>query len=361
MRQPIGIGSHPEVVVIILNYNGLKWLPVCLTSVLKTSYPNYETILVDNASSDGSVEFMRREYPSVKVIVNSLDLGFGEAYNRAISNAEAEYVVLLNNDTKVLNSNWLTNLVEVADGRTDVGAVATKLTSMRDPRVLDSVGGAAIPYWQGGFYDVGRGERDVGQYRRGFEPFAYCGAAALLRKSAFVDAGMLDSRFFTQFDDPDLSWRLRLRGWRIGYAPDAEVAHHRGGVTGGGDVTPSVLYYCNRNFLRAIIKNCGATLPWALRNYAVYTFLIALAFLVLEPMKSVVLVRGLVWNLRNLRDSWMARLIVQSRRKVDEREILRLMFPALTRTRRVEHSRLTRIMDVLFEFSQRAKFQAMTS
>jgi len=360
MRKCGGIGSHPRVVVIILNHNGLRWLPRCLSGLVKTSYPNYEIILVDNGSSDSSIEFVRREYASVKVVANSVNLGFAEAYNRVINQVEAEYVVLLNNDTEILNPNWVTRLVEASEDA-GIGAVACRIVCMGDHGILDSVGGAGIPYWRDGFFDVGRGELDVGQYGNGFEPFAYCGGAALIRKSAFVDSGMLDSKFFAHFDDPDLSWRLRLRGWRVSYAPDAKVAHYRGGTLGGGEVTPLILYYCNRNFLRAIIKNCSVSLPWALRNYALYTSLITLAFLVFEPMKSVMLVKGLVWNFRNLRDSWMARLIIQSRRKVDEREILRLMFPALTRTRSVEHSRLTRIMDVLFELSQRAKFQAMTS
>lgn len=346
---------------MILNYNGLRWLPLCLSSVLKTNYPNYETILIDNASSDASVEYVRREYPSVKIVQNSTNLGFAEAYNQAISKIGAEYVVLLNNDTEVLNSNWLTYLVEAASEGANVGAATAKMVSMRDHQILESVGGAGIPYWRDGFFDIGRGEMDIGKYARGFEPFAYCGGAALIRKSAFIDAGRLDGKFFAQYDDADLSWRLRLRGWGIVYVPDAEVAHYRGGTLGAGEVTPSILYYCNRNFLRAIIKNCGASFSWALRNYVLYTFMIASAFLVLEPPKSVALLKGIVWNVRNLRSSCAARQLVQVRRKAGEREILRQMYPDLSRKRKPKRASLTRIMDLLFELSERAKFRAMTA
>jgi GT2 family glycosyltransferase len=294
----------------------------------------------------------------VRIVRNSTDLGYGEAYNKAISGIEAEFIVLLNNDTEVLDPYWLTYLVDAAK-KVDVAAVATKMVAMRDHQLLDSVGGAGIPYWQGGFFDIGRGETDSGQYAGGFEPFAYCGGAALVRKSAFISAGGLDSKFFTQFDDPDLSWRLRLRGWRIVYAPDAMVAHYRGGVTGAGEVTPSVLYYCNRNFLRTIIKNCGVSLTWALRNYLLYTFLMGSAFLILEPTKSVALLKGVIWNIRNLRGSCEARQMVQNRRKVSEGDILRRMYPDLTRKRFGKHAELSRIMDVLFEWGGRRKFQAM--
>ena len=351
-----GASNHPGVAIIILNYNGLRWLQACLSSVLKTDYPNYETVLIDNGSSDGSIEYVRREYGSVRIVSNSTNLGFAEAYNRVVDQVDAEYILLLNNDTEVLNPSWLTHLVEAASEGGDVGAVTTKLVSMRDRRVLDSVGGAGIPYWRG-FFDVGRGETDIGQYAKGFEPFAYCGGAALIRKSAFVDAGKFDSKFFAQYDDADLSWRLRLRGWRIAYAPEAEVAHYRGGTAGGGVITPLILYYCNRNFLRAIIKNCGSSISWAVRRYLLYTFLIASAFLILEPPKSVMLLKGIVWNLRNLRSTCTARHNVQSKRKVSEKEILRRMYPGLTRGRSPGHIELTQIMDVIFDFSDRAKFQ----
>jgi GT2 family glycosyltransferase len=358
-RNSRGTSSYPSVAVIILNFNGLKWLPLCLSSVLKTEYPNYEVILVDNASSDGSIEYVRREFASVKIVKNSANLGFAEAYNMALDQVEADYVALLNNDSEVLNPKWLTSLVEAADSGMNVGAVASKMVSMREHGLLDSVGGAGIPYWRGGFFDIGRGETDVGQYSEGFEPFAYCGGAALIRKSTFIDAGKLDSKFFTQYDDLDLSWRLRLRGWRIAYAPDAEIAHYRGGTLAAGEVTPTILYYCNRNFLRAIIKNCGASLSWALRSYLLYTFLIASVFLILEPIKSFMLIKGVVWNLRNLRSSYAARQMVQSRRKVGEAEILRRMYREIMRKRTSKHITLTRIMDTLFDLSKRAKFQAM--
>lgn len=349
----------PKVAILIINYNGLRWLPRCLSTVAKTKYPNYEVYLIDNASVDGSVEFVRRKFPTVKIIQNSRNLGLPEAYNRAIDQVDAEYVVLLNNDTEVLNARWVEDLVRVASGNPTVAAVASKMVSMNDHQILQSVGGMSIPYWRG-FVDIGTCELDKNQYLDEFEPFAFCGGAALIRKSAFVDVGRFDGEMFLYFEDTDLSWRLRLAGWKVGYASGSKVAHHLGGSTGGRGVTPARLYYCHRNLLRAIVKNCGSSLGWALRNYLLFSFLMVSGFLIYEPTKGVKVIHALVWNLRNLTTAYASRLRIQSRRKVPEREILVTMYPNLPRMQLTEHPALRRILNLLFDYGNRNVFQSYT-
>ncbi len=349
--------TAPRVAVMILNYNGLRWLDTCLRSVLKSTYPSYDVYLIDNGSTDRSLEFVRRAFPSVRVIAHEFNLGFPEAYNRAISQVACEYVVLLNNDTQVLNEDWLEHLVSVADGDNAVAAVACKMVSMRDHRILDSVGGMGIPFWRG-FVDIGKEEPDANQYPDDFEPFAFCGGAALIRKSAFIDAGKFDGEMFLYFEDPDLSWRLRLLRWKVRYASNAKIAHYFAGTTGGREVTPLRLYYCQRNLLRAIIKNCGSSLAWALRNYLLFSFLIMSGFFIYEPRKAIIVLRAIAWNMRNLRTAYAHRLRVQSRRKMSEQEILRRMYPRIARKQPAEHASLRRIFEVLFEYGDRHRFQA---
>jgi hypothetical protein len=351
----------PKVAILIINYNGLRWLPRCLSTVAKTKYPNYQVYLIDNASVDGSVEFVRRKFPTVRIIQNSRNLGLAEAYNRAIAQVDAEYVVMLNNDTEVLNVRWVEDLVKVASENPAVAAVANKMVSMNDRQILQSVGGMGIPYWRG-FVDIGIGELDKNQYRDEFEPFAFCGGAALIRKFAFIDVGRFDGEMFLYLEDSDLSWRLRLEGWKIGYAPGSKVAHYLGGSTGGGDVTPSRLYYCHRNLLRTIVKNCGSSsLGWALRNYLLFSFLLLSGFLIYEPKKGVKVVEALVWNLRNLRTAYASRLQNQSRRKVTEREILVSMYPNLPRMQlTLEHAALRHVLNLFFDYGNRNAFQAYT-
>jgi GT2 family glycosyltransferase len=347
----------PKVAILIINYNGLAWLPRCLSTVAKTKYPNYEVYVIDNASVDGSVEFVHRKFPTVKIIKNSRNLGLPEAYNRAIAQVDAEYVAMLNNDTEVLNARWIEDLVRVASENPTVAAVTSKMVSMNDHQILQSVGGMGIPYWRG-FVDIGASELDKNQYRDEFEPFAFCGGAALIRKSAFVDVGRYDGEMFLYLEDTDLSWRLRLAGWKVEYAPASKVAHYLGGSTEGGGVTPLRLYYCHRNLLRAIVKNCGSSLGWALRNYFLFSLLIMSGFFIYEPNKAIVILRAIAWNIRNLRTAYASRLRVQSRRKVSEQEILRRMYPALRRKQAAEYASLRRILNVLFEYSDRRRFQA---
>lgn len=351
----LGGGALPKVAVMIINYNGLRWLRRCLPSVLKTRYPKYEIFLVDNGSVDRSTEYVRAEYPFVNVIGFSKNLGFGEAYNRAISQTDAEYIVLLNNDTEILEPKWLHNLAQAADDP-NVGAIALKMVSMQDHGLLDSVGGMGIPYWRG-FVDVGKGELDTNQYRDDFEPFAFCGGAALIKKSAFEDVGKFDGDMFLYFEDADVSWRLRLLGWKIRYAPKAKVAHMLGGSTGGSKLNALRLYYTHRNLLRSILKNCGSSLGWALRNYLLFSMFMVSGYLIYGPRMAVVVLRGIVWNLRNLKTTYANRLRVQTRRRAREHEILRYMYPGLPRKVPEEFASLRHILDIIFECSNRAKYQ----
>jgi hypothetical protein len=194
-----------RVVVIILNYNGLRWLSNCLSSVGRTAYHDLDVYLVDNGSVDGSVDFVRENFPWVKVISHAFNFGFAEGYDIAIEKIEADYVVLLNPDTVVLDPDWVKYLLDVATKNPQIAAVACKMVSMSGYSILDSVGGMGIPFWRG-FVDIGREEHDNGQYdSKEFEPFSFCGGAALIRRDVFLEAGGFDRKFFMYFEDVDLS------------------------------------------------------------------------------------------------------------------------------------------------------------
>ncbi len=346
--------SQPRVAIMILSYNGLRWLGDCLESVLSTDYPNYEVYLVDNGSVDGSVGYVRRDFRKVKIIESATNLGFAHAYNKAIRQVHADYIVLLNQDTKVVARDWLQELVNTARHDASKAAVACKMVSMRDYTVLDSVGGMGIPFWRG-FVDIGRDMADRGRFDVGpFEPFAFCGGAALLNRAAFIRAGGFDSKFFLYVEDADLSWRLRLLCYSISYVPKAVVAHQFSSSTGGTTVTPEKLYYSHRNLLRSILKNCGRpTLPWAICNYFLFSLLLALGFGLLEPEKTRSIVRGIFWNFLNFRDTYGWRRKIQASRKIEDAEILRSMYPSIERHQSKEHLQLRHILNILFEYSQR--------
>jgi GT2 family glycosyltransferase len=255
----------------------------------------------------------------------------------------------LNNDTSILTRNWIELFVERLEMNSGVAAVGCKLVTMKNPGILDSVGVMGIKYWRG-FVDIGKYERDRGQYDHPpITPFSVCGAAMLLRKDSFDLVGGFDSKFFAYVEDVDLSWRLRLRSFRLAYEPAAKVAHYYSGSRETSGLDPEKLYFSHRNVLRAILKNCGSSLGWALRNYFLYTFLLTIGFVRLEPRKTAALVKGVLWNLRNFRSTFASRLKVQGTRSVREVEILQEMFPKLRRYQPEEHTQLRKLLDILFE------------
>jgi len=347
----LGSVGSPKVAIVVLNLNGLKWLPKCLSSVTRTESPNLDVYFVDNASTDGSVTYVREHFPDVKTIVHSTNLGFAAGYNRALERVKAEYVVFLNNDTEILNPNWIRSLVKIASADSRTAAVACKMVSMEHPEYLDSVGGMGIPYWRG-FVDIGREEQDEGQYDvANFEPFSFCGGAALIKRSVFDEVGGFDEKFFMYSEDVDLSWRFRLLGYRIGFAPEAKVAHFFSG-SGAKIIDARKLFLCHRNLIRAILKNCGSSLGWALRNCFLFSLIDAVGFSMLEPRKAVAIAKSIVWNLLNFRDTYSLRLGIQKNRKKSEIEILTNMYPKIRRYQPAEHTTLRRILDAFFEHSQ---------
>ena len=339
----------PCVSILILNYNGLRWLPICLSSAAKTDYPNLKIYLVDNGSTDGSVDYVRKNFPWIKVILNKKNLGFAEGFNRAIKQVDADYIALLNTDTEVLNPNWIRHLIDVALSDPKIAAVACKMVSMEDHSRLDSVGGMGIPFWRG-FVDIGKAELDQGQYdHESFEPFAFCGGAVLIKWDIFIKSGGFDEKFFLFLEDGDLSWRLRLFGYRVAFSSNAKVAHYYSGSFKSKATDARKLYLCHRNLLRAILKNCGSSLGWALRNYFLYSIIMAAGFSIIEPKKAVVIVKAIFWNLTNFKSTYIRRLKIQSNRRKDDMEILDKMYPKLKRYQTAERVKLRRILDILFQ------------
>jgi hypothetical protein len=340
--------ASPRVAVVVLTRNGFRWLPKCLTSVARTDYRNLDAYIVDNASTDGSVRYVREHFPDVKIIVHSTNLGFAAGYDRALERIKADYVVLLNNDTEVLSPDWVQSLVKVAAADAKIAAVGCKMVSMDQPDRLDSVGGMGIPFWRG-FVDIGREERDERQYDTEFKPFSFCGGAALIKRAIFDQAGGFDEKFFMYVEDVDLSWRFRLLGYEVRLAPKAKVAHFFSGSTGAKSVDARKLYYCHRNLLRAIVKNCGPSLWWALRNYILFWLITVVGFAILEPRKAVAVTKAFLWNLLNLKDTYSHRLAIQSTRKMGDAEILASMYPTIRRYQPDDHPKSRRILNTLFE------------
>lgn len=241
---------YPKVSIIILNWNGKAYLKDCLTSVLAQSYPNYEVIFVDNGSKDGSVEYVRAEFPNVKLVLNEMNFGFSRGNNIAIKTCTGAYVVTLNNDT-IVAPNWLAALVTVADSDRRIGSCQSKILSLKAPSIIDAVGIGIKK--NGGAYQIGNCEKDQGQYENIQEVFGACAGSALYRREMLEQIGLFDEDFFAYYEDVDLSWRARLFGWQCMYVPGS-IVYHIGSATGN----PIKSRFLARNVLFYILKNAPA-------------------------------------------------------------------------------------------------------
>lgn len=245
----------PAVSVIVLNYNGRKWAAPCLDAVLgQQGAPAFEVLFVDNASTDGSVPFVRQRYPAVRTIETGENLGFAAGNNAGARDAAGDWLAFLNNDT-VAAPDWLARLWAAAQAHPEFDLVTSRLVFLHDPSRVDSAGDGY--YRAGGAFKHGHGA-PADAHGDSREVFGACGGAFLIRRHSFEALGGFDPRFFMVYEDVDLSYRARLRGMRVWYAADAVVRHAGSGSI--GTLSDATVYYGQRNLEWTWIKNTPAPL-----------------------------------------------------------------------------------------------------
>lgn len=295
--------DSPLVSIVLVNYNGKAFLEKCLASLAIQTYSPVEIILVDNGSTDGSLQIARDRYPAVKLIENGENLGFCLANNLGIRASRGELVITLNNDTEA-KPEWVEELVKAILARPDVGMCSSKMLSMTEPGVFDSTGICVAR--SGACWDRGQYEQDQGQYDRVEEVFGPCAGAALYRRKMLDQIGLFDADFFAYMEDVDLAFRGQLAGWKCLFVPKAVVFHYRGG-TGGGRQSEFPVYYGNRNIVWCAFKNFPlpkllTSLPWILcRNLAVVPFYATRGFGLTALRSKVDAVAGLPATLKKRR------------------------------------------------------------
>jgi GT2 family glycosyltransferase len=243
----IASAKWPPVSVIVPCYNGMKFLSVCLPSLASLDYPDLEVLLIDDASSDATVQFIEKNYPQYRLIRHAENIGFSATLNEGFAASRGKYVFFVNQDT-VHSSDYLKICVSRLEERPELAAVTGKVCKfdfdeVRQSKIIDSVG--LIMLKNRRVLDLGQGEEDNGQYEEGREVFGISGQNPLYRRSALEEvliplggrrgaapqarpAGELfDRDLFMYKEDVDLAWRLRLAGWRAWYEPRARAWHGR--------------------------------------------------------------------------------------------------------------------------------------
>ncbi len=245
----------PTISVVVVNWNRRDLLRACLLSLRAQTQRDFEVIVVDNGSQDGSPAMVLAEFPEVVLIRNTENRGFCAGNNQGIRQAGGRYVALLNNDAEA-DPRWLEELVSGLRAAPDVGMGASKILFYESRDVIDKVGHLIYPDGQN--RGRGCGERDRGQYDQPEEVLLPDGCAALYDRRVFESAGLFDEDFFAYGDDAELGLRARLAGWRCMYVPTAVVYHHHSSTLGRFSEQRLVLVERNRLWLAVKL------FPWRL-------------------------------------------------------------------------------------------------
>jgi GT2 family glycosyltransferase len=217
------MSENPETSVIVINMNGLQFLQACFSALGMQTYADFETLLVDNGSTDGSIEFVKKNFPHVIVVALGRNFGFGGGNNQGIKAARGKYIALLNNDTEV-HENWLAELVRGIKSDPIVAMCASKLVFADNPGFVDSAGDEL--YWFGQTFTYRHFPANHPGITKPRRCFSACAGAALYRRDVLDEIGLFDEIYSPiYYEDVDLGFRAQLRGYECLYCPSAVVWH----------------------------------------------------------------------------------------------------------------------------------------
>ncbi len=323
--------NAPLVSVLVLNYNGKRFLDDCFQSVLAATYPNFETYMIDNNSTDDSVEYVQQKYPAVQIIQTGADAGYSRAYNIGFTKAKGMYFVLLNNDVKV-EKNWLEPLVDASEQEPEIGALQPKLLSLRKPDEFEYAG-ASGGYIDAFGYPFSRGrifqtiEKDQGQYDDIVRVFWTTGAAMFLRAEILSETGDLDADFVHHMEEIDLCYRINLAGYILKVIPESVVYHY-----GGGTIkyeSYSKLYWNHRNSIFMMFKNMGSKklIGFLVKRFGFDVITLIQCFIRLRFKQFIAVFHAYLWLVFHPGQLMKKRKHVQQKRNVNDQDISSLIYP----------------------------------
>lgn len=316
--------EYPLVSLIILNHNGRHILRSCIESVLKTEYPRFEILLVDNASTDGSIEEIEDLYrgcSNLKIIKNDIPLFCAGGFNTGIKHARGDYIVFLNNDVE-FDTAWLKELVDVFRDN-EIGAAQPKIMNYYHREIIDHAGGEVDLFGFG--FGRGHNKQDRGQFDNNDEIF-YASDIAMIIKSALLEkAGIFDDKFLFYCEDLDLSWRIRLLGYKIKFCPSSIVFHKFSKTVGTLSKREELSFHVRKNRITMLLKN------YSLFNIVIFLPITLLMHLLIY-LKNIFIdknlslanttIAAIKWNFINIRYIIAQRKIVQKKiRRVKDNAI----------------------------------------
>lgn len=289
--------QQPLVSIVSVNYDQPEVTCEMLASLEKVTYPNFETLIVDNASPTKSPNIIKEKYPEIQLIISKKNLGFAGGNNIALKQVKGDYVLLLNNDTEV-KPDFLESLVELMESDKKIGIVSSKILYFYEDNVIQYAGASPInPITSRGSH-YGYKEIDNGQLDEVTETAYPHGACMMIRKSVLEELGLLYEGYFLYYEELDFAERVKRAGYKIYFQPNSSILHKESISTGKN--SPLKTYYMNRNRLLFVRRNrSGITLFLG----GIYFFLIPLPKntikYLFDKKHLSALYRGVAWNIRN--------------------------------------------------------------
>ncbi len=315
--QPI---PPPKVSVIVVNWNGKKWLEDCFNTLMSQTYKNTEVIFVDNGSSDDSVQYARDNFPTFKVVTNAENLGFAGGNDVGLKHCTGDYIYLLNNDTR-LESSCIEIMVDYMQGHPEVASAQSKMILMSEPGLLDVAGS----YWTntGFLFHYGYGGKiSEDKYNKPLPFFSNKGASMMVRAKAIEKVGFFDQDFWCYYEETDLCHRLWIAGYECWYVPKA-VMYHAGGGTALTFDNDYIQFHNFKNKLLSFLKNFEiGTLIKFLPIYLALNIAISIYWLFSGKAKhSVALYKAIGWNIKEFPATLRKRRVVQGFRMRSDKGI----------------------------------------
>lgn len=318
-----------SVTVIVVNFNAKDTLPRCLEALRAQSLQAERVIVIDNASTDGSIESVRELFPAYEYVCLPENTGFAAANNRAIERCDSEFVALLNPDA-FPEPAWLEELVKAARQNPNAASFGSCQLMADDTDVLDGI--EDVCHISGLVWRGGHGRSRNGDDNSAKEIFSPCAAAALYRRQAIQSVGAFDEDFFCYVEDVDLGFRLRLSGWKSWYVPTA-VVRHVGSATTGGRHSRFAVYHGHRNLVWMFVKNMPGYLFWLFLPLHLAMNLASIVWFIFRGQAATIL-KAKRDAIIGLRRAWQKRATVQGRRTLPATALLAMLNKTLIPYRR---------------------------
>jgi GT2 family glycosyltransferase len=315
---------NPFISIVVLNFNGKKWIHNCLVSLQKQTYTNYEVIFVDNGSTDGSIEYAKKFSLNLKVVLAGKNLGIAGGNNLGYKNSKGKYILLLNNDIR-LDSDYLVKFVLAIKKLPQADIIQSKLVIMDDPSILDSCGS----FWTNSsfLYHYGNGKKEnLDIYNTSFPVFTVKSASVLIKKSVIDRIGLYDDEYFAYYEETDFCHRAWLAGYQCWYWPNTKIYHALGGTSLSFN-NDFIQFHNFKNKLLSFLTNFEVVnLLYIIPEFIILNILIGFGWLAQGKYKHMLsLYKAIWWNLKNIKRTLLKRNLVQKLRKRSDSEIFSIV------------------------------------